>query len=159
MGIKLADWEKYLLSSRMYTVEHISCLLWSRSNQALTIVIMSSQLFDVKTCNLLSQVVVSHHSTIQYCDFCPGDELVAVALSHCSVEVSDWLCFVWIFFNFWNVKYQLWNNVLKFYVHIGQQNSGLHKKTSQLNLLSLSGLLLKPNSLSFCVLLQNVATP
>lgn len=49
---------------------------------------MCSQLFDINTCGLLSQVIVSHHSTIQYCDFCPGDELVAVALSHCSVEVS-----------------------------------------------------------------------
>lgn len=49
---------------------------------------MCSQLFDIETCGLLTQVTVSHHSTIQYCDFCPGDELVAVALSHCSVEVS-----------------------------------------------------------------------
>jgi len=54
---------------------------------------MCSQLFDFKTCDLLTQVIVSHHSTIQYCDFCPGDELVAVALSHCSVEVSDFLCY------------------------------------------------------------------
>lgn len=59
----------------------------------LTIVIMCSQLFDVKTCGLLSQVIISHHSTIQYCDFCPGDELVAVALSHCSVEVSECLSY------------------------------------------------------------------
>lgn len=49
---------------------------------------MCSQLFDINTCGLLTQVTVSHHSTIQYCDFCPGDELVAIALSHCSVEVS-----------------------------------------------------------------------
>lgn len=54
---------------------------------------MCSQLFDVKTCVLLTQVIESHHSAIQYCDFCPGDELVAVALSHCSVEVSDCPCY------------------------------------------------------------------
>lgn len=55
--------------------------------------ILCSQLFGVKTWDLLTQVIMSHHSTIQYCDFCPDDELVAVALSHCSVEVSDCLCY------------------------------------------------------------------
>lgn len=76
----------------MYAVEHISYLFIVKSYYwMLTIVIMCSQFFDVKTCDLLTQVIVSHHSTIQYCDFCPGGELVAVALSHCSVEVSDCL--------------------------------------------------------------------
>lgn len=63
----------------------------------LSIAIMCSQLFDVKTSDLLTQVIVSHHSTIQYCDFCAGDELVAVALSHCSVEVSDLIFFFFFF--------------------------------------------------------------
>ncbi|XP_025978967.1 apoptotic protease-activating factor 1 isoform X4 [Dromaius novaehollandiae] len=70
----------------------VKCCSWS-GNSATVLVVAKNKLllFDVKTSNLLKQVTVSHHSTIQYCDFCPGDELVAVALSHCSVEL-------------WNIK-------------------------------------------------------
>ncbi|XP_010219487.1 PREDICTED: apoptotic protease-activating factor 1 [Tinamus guttatus] len=70
----------------------VKCCSWSR-NSATVLVVAKNKLllFDVKTSDLLKQVVVSHHSMIQYCDFCPGDELVAVALSHCSVEL-------------WNIK-------------------------------------------------------
>ncbi|XP_025939993.1 apoptotic protease-activating factor 1 isoform X2 [Apteryx rowi] len=70
----------------------VKCCSWS-GNSATVLVVAKNKLllFDVKTSDLLKQIIVSHHSTIQYCDFCPGDELVAVALSHCSVEL-------------WNIK-------------------------------------------------------
>ncbi|XP_062424357.1 apoptotic protease-activating factor 1 isoform X2 [Rhea pennata] len=70
----------------------VKCCCWS-GNSATILAAAKNKLllFDVKTSNLLKQVIVSHHSMIQYCDFCPGDELVAVALSHCSVEL-------------WNIK-------------------------------------------------------
>ncbi|NXF44682.1 APAF factor, partial [Oceanites oceanicus] len=72
----------------------VKCCSWSRNGDMILVVAKNKLLlFDVKTCDLLTQVIISHHSTIQYCDFCPGDELVAVALSHCSVEVSDCLCY------------------------------------------------------------------
>uniref|UniRef100_A0A8C3LUH8 Apoptotic protease-activating factor 1 n=1 Tax=Chrysolophus pictus TaxID=9089 RepID=A0A8C3LUH8_CHRPC len=70
----------------------VKCCSWSRSSDTILVVAKNKLLlFDVTTCNLLTQVIISHHSTIQYCDFCAGDELVAVALSHCSVEL-------------WNIK-------------------------------------------------------
>ncbi|OXB76931.1 UNVERIFIED_CONTAM: hypothetical protein H355_002402 [Colinus virginianus] len=70
----------------------VKCCSWSRSGDVILVVAKNKfLLFDVTTCDLLTQVIVSHHSTIQYCDFCAGDELVAVALSHCSVEL-------------WNIK-------------------------------------------------------
>ncbi|XP_071620364.1 apoptotic protease-activating factor 1 isoform X2 [Heliangelus exortis] len=69
----------------------VKCCSWSRNGDMILVVAKNKLLlFDVKTCDLLTQVI-NHHSTIQYCDFCPGDELVAVALSHCSVEL-------------WNIK-------------------------------------------------------
>ncbi|XP_027535745.1 apoptotic protease-activating factor 1 isoform X2 [Neopelma chrysocephalum] len=70
----------------------VKCCSWSRNGDMILVVAKNKLLlFDTETCDLLTQVIVSHHSTIQYCDFCPGDELVAVALSHCSVEL-------------WNIK-------------------------------------------------------
>ncbi|XP_064558193.1 apoptotic protease-activating factor 1 isoform X1 [Zonotrichia leucophrys gambelii] len=70
----------------------VKCCSWSRNGSMILVVAKNKLLlFDINTCGLLTQVIVSHHSTIQYCDFCPGDELVAIALSHCSVEL-------------WNIK-------------------------------------------------------
>ncbi|NWI16570.1 APAF factor, partial [Crypturellus soui] len=70
----------------------VKCCSWSRNSATILVVAKNKLLlFDVKTSDPLKQVIVSHHSMIQYCDFCPGDELVAVALSHCSVEL-------------WNIK-------------------------------------------------------
>ncbi|OXB65184.1 hypothetical protein ASZ78_005300 [Callipepla squamata] len=68
----------------------VKCCSWSRSGDVILVVAKNKLLlFDVTTCDLLTQVIISHHSTIQYCDFCAGDELVAVALSHCSVELIN----------------------------------------------------------------------
>ncbi|XP_035756919.1 apoptotic protease-activating factor 1 isoform X2 [Egretta garzetta] len=68
----------------------VKCCSWSGNGDMILVVAKNKLLlFDVKTCDLLAQLVISHHSTIQYCDFCPGDELVALALSHCSVEIWE----------------------------------------------------------------------
>uniref|UniRef100_A0A8D0HQQ1 Apoptotic protease-activating factor 1 n=1 Tax=Sphenodon punctatus TaxID=8508 RepID=A0A8D0HQQ1_SPHPU len=66
----------------------VKCCSWS-SNCATIMVAAKNKLFlfDVETSDLLAEVLISHHSTIQYCDFCPSNQLVAVALSHYSVEI------------------------------------------------------------------------
>ncbi|XP_034982780.1 apoptotic protease-activating factor 1 isoform X1 [Zootoca vivipara] len=66
----------------------VKCCSWS-SNGTTVLVAAKNRLFlfDVKTSDLLAEVLISHHSTIQYCDFCPNSQMVAVALSHYSVEI------------------------------------------------------------------------
>ncbi|KAM3833199.1 apoptotic protease-activating factor 1 isoform 1-T4 [Vipera latastei] len=66
----------------------VKCCSWS-SNGTAIVVAAKNKLFlvDVKTKELLAEAVLSHHNTIQYCDFCPNSQIVAVALSHCSVEI------------------------------------------------------------------------
>ncbi|XP_050790453.1 apoptotic protease-activating factor 1 isoform X1 [Gopherus flavomarginatus] len=66
----------------------VKCCSWS-ANCATIMVAAKNRLLllDVITSDLLAEVLISHHSTIQYCDFCPGNQLVAVALSHYSVEL------------------------------------------------------------------------
>ncbi|XP_007420252.1 apoptotic protease-activating factor 1 [Python bivittatus] len=66
----------------------VKCCSWS-SNGAAIVVAAKNKLFlvDVKTKELLAEALLSHHNTIQYCDFCPNSQIVAVALSHYSVEI------------------------------------------------------------------------
>ncbi|XP_061495490.1 apoptotic protease-activating factor 1 isoform X2 [Rhineura floridana] len=66
----------------------VKCCSWS-SNGSTVMVAAKNKLFlfDAKTSDLLAEVLISHHSTIQYCDFCPNSQMVAVALSHYSVEI------------------------------------------------------------------------
>uniref|UniRef100_A0A8D0C5G4 Apoptotic protease-activating factor 1 n=1 Tax=Salvator merianae TaxID=96440 RepID=A0A8D0C5G4_SALMN len=58
----------------------VKCCSWS-SNSAIVMVAAKN--------NNFKKIPVSHHSTdtIQYCDFCPNSQLVAVALPHYSVEI------------------------------------------------------------------------
>ncbi|KAM6215658.1 apoptotic protease-activating factor 1 isoform 2-T2 [Rhynchocyon petersi] len=44
-------------------------------------------LFNTDTSDLLAEIHTGHHSTIQYCDFSPHNELAVVALSHYCVEL------------------------------------------------------------------------
>uniref|UniRef100_A0A8C6X9V6 Apoptotic peptidase activating factor 1 n=1 Tax=Naja naja TaxID=35670 RepID=A0A8C6X9V6_NAJNA len=66
----------------------VKCCSWS-SNSTAIVVAAKNKLFlvDVETKELLVEALLSHHNTIQYCDFCPNSKIVAVALSHCSVEI------------------------------------------------------------------------
>uniref|UniRef100_A0A670XTW5 Apoptotic protease-activating factor 1 n=1 Tax=Pseudonaja textilis TaxID=8673 RepID=A0A670XTW5_PSETE len=66
----------------------VKCCSWS-SNSTAIVVAAKNKLFlvDVETKELLAEALLSHHNTIQYCDFCPNSKIVAVALSHCSVEI------------------------------------------------------------------------
>uniref|UniRef100_A0ABM5GFB3 Apoptotic protease-activating factor 1 n=1 Tax=Pogona vitticeps TaxID=103695 RepID=A0ABM5GFB3_9SAUR len=68
----------------------VKCCSWS-SNGAIIVAAAKNKLFifDVKSSDLLANIVISHHNTIQYCDFCPNSQMVAVALSHYSVEIWD----------------------------------------------------------------------
>ncbi|XP_066489510.1 apoptotic protease-activating factor 1 isoform X2 [Tiliqua scincoides] len=66
----------------------VKCCSWSSDGNTITVTAKNKLfLFDVKTSNLLAEILPSHHSTIQFCDFCPNSQMVAVALSHCSVEI------------------------------------------------------------------------
>uniref|UniRef100_A0A670XU90 Apoptotic protease-activating factor 1 n=1 Tax=Pseudonaja textilis TaxID=8673 RepID=A0A670XU90_PSETE len=55
----------------------VKCCSWSSNSTAIV----------VAAKNKLFVTLLSHHNTIQYCDFCPNSKIVAVALSHCSVEI------------------------------------------------------------------------
>ncbi|KAF7248470.1 Apoptotic protease-activating factor 1, partial [Varanus komodoensis] len=66
----------------------VKCCSWSSNGSTLMVAAKNKLfLFDIKTGHLLTEVLISHHSNIQYCDFCPNSQMVAVALSHYSVEI------------------------------------------------------------------------
>uniref|UniRef100_A0A8C8VR31 Apoptotic protease-activating factor 1 n=1 Tax=Pelusios castaneus TaxID=367368 RepID=A0A8C8VR31_9SAUR len=66
----------------------VKCCSWL-ANCATILVAVKNRLLllDVITSELLAEVPINHHSTIQYCDFCPANQLVAVAFSHYSLEL------------------------------------------------------------------------
>ncbi|ETE62963.1 Apoptotic protease-activating factor 1 [Ophiophagus hannah] len=65
----------------------VKCCSWSSNSTAIVAAKNKLFLVDVETKELLAEALLSHHNTIQYCDFCPNSKIVAVALSHCSVEI------------------------------------------------------------------------
>ncbi|XP_043943141.1 apoptotic protease-activating factor 1 [Protopterus annectens] len=66
----------------------VKCCAWSSDSERLMAATKNIIfIFDVTTGNLLSEIKTSRHSTIQYCDFCPVSQLIAVALSHFSIEL------------------------------------------------------------------------
>ncbi|XP_042326099.1 apoptotic protease-activating factor 1 isoform X1 [Sceloporus undulatus] len=66
----------------------VKCCSWSSNGTTIVVAAKNKLfLFDTKTSDLLAEVLISHQSTIQYCDFCPNSQMVAVALSHYSVEI------------------------------------------------------------------------
>ncbi|XP_053113820.1 apoptotic protease-activating factor 1 isoform X3 [Hemicordylus capensis] len=66
----------------------VKCCSWSSNGTSIIVAAKNKLfLFDVKTSDLLAEILISHHSNIQYCDFCPNSQMVAVALSHYSVEI------------------------------------------------------------------------
>uniref|UniRef100_A0A8C4X6R1 Apoptotic protease-activating factor 1 n=1 Tax=Erpetoichthys calabaricus TaxID=27687 RepID=A0A8C4X6R1_ERPCA len=68
----------------------VKCSAWSSDGtRIMTAVRNQIFVFDVETSYLLSNIKTSHHSTIQFCDFCPSSQLVALALSHFTVELWD----------------------------------------------------------------------
>lgn len=50
-------------------------------------VLHALQVFDVATSDMLLEMRTSRLSTVQYCHACPNSNLLAVALSHYTVEV------------------------------------------------------------------------
>nr|XP_060633244.1 apoptotic protease-activating factor 1 [Anolis sagrei ordinatus]XP_060633245.1 apoptotic protease-activating factor 1 [Anolis sagrei ordinatus]XP_060633246.1 apoptotic protease-activating factor 1 [Anolis sagrei ordinatus] len=66
----------------------VKCCSWS-SDSTTIVVAAKNKLFltDTKINTSLPEVLINHHYTIQYCDFCPNSQMVAVALSNYSVEI------------------------------------------------------------------------
>lgn len=66
----------------------VKCCSWSLDSSKIMAAAKNRLfIFGVKTGDLLMELLVSHHTTIQYCDFCPNSPLAAVALSHYTVEL------------------------------------------------------------------------
>ncbi|KAG7456229.1 hypothetical protein MATL_G00249560 [Megalops atlanticus] len=68
----------------------VKCSTWSADG---TCIICAAKnvvfVFDVATADVLSEIRTSHLSTVQFCDSCPGSQLVALGLSHYAVELWD----------------------------------------------------------------------
>ncbi|XP_066561731.1 apoptotic protease-activating factor 1 isoform X1 [Amia ocellicauda] len=68
----------------------VKCGAWSADGSRVIAAARNTVfVFNVETSNLLSEIKTSRHSTIQSCDFCPTGQLVAIALSHFTVELWE----------------------------------------------------------------------
>ncbi|MBN3321953.1 APAF factor, partial [Atractosteus spatula] len=68
----------------------VKCGAWSPDGSRIIAAAKNSVfVFDVDTCDLLSEIKTSRHGAIQFCDFCPSSQLVAIALSHYTVELWE----------------------------------------------------------------------
>ncbi|KAG9345687.1 hypothetical protein JZ751_008831, partial [Albula glossodonta] len=68
----------------------VKCSTWSADGKRIICAAKNAVfVFDVATTELLSDIWLSHLSTVQFCDSCPSSQLVALALSHYTVELWD----------------------------------------------------------------------
>ncbi|XP_029455603.1 apoptotic protease-activating factor 1 [Rhinatrema bivittatum] len=66
----------------------VKCCCWSHDCTRIMVAAKNSLfIFDFETTDLLTELRTSNHSTIQYCDYAPSSQLIALALSHYSVEL------------------------------------------------------------------------
>ncbi|KAK2102420.1 wD repeat domain, partial [Saguinus oedipus] len=65
----------------------VKCCSWSADGARIMVAAKNKIfLFDIYTSDLLEEILMGHHSTIQYCDFSPQNHLAVVALSQYCVE-------------------------------------------------------------------------
>ncbi|MGH0131581.1 UNVERIFIED_CONTAM: hypothetical protein FKN15_027666 [Acipenser sinensis] len=70
--------------------EVVRCSAWSSDGTRIMATAKNMVfVFDIESATLLSEIKTGRHSTIQSCDFCPSSQLVAIALSHYTVELWD----------------------------------------------------------------------
>ncbi|XP_039327617.1 apoptotic protease-activating factor 1 isoform X1 [Saimiri boliviensis] len=66
----------------------VKCCSWSADGARIMVAAKNKIfLFDIHTSDLLGEIHMGHHSTIQYCDFFPQNHLAVVALSQYCVEL------------------------------------------------------------------------
>uniref|UniRef100_A0A8C1H4I6 Apoptotic protease-activating factor 1 n=1 Tax=Cyprinus carpio carpio TaxID=630221 RepID=A0A8C1H4I6_CYPCA len=66
----------------------VKCSTWSADGSRIICAARNTVfVFDVKTSDMLLEMKTSRLSTVQYCHACPNSSLLAVALSHYTVEV------------------------------------------------------------------------
>uniref|UniRef100_A0A8I3W753 Apoptotic protease-activating factor 1 n=1 Tax=Callithrix jacchus TaxID=9483 RepID=A0A8I3W753_CALJA len=66
----------------------VKCCSWSADGARIMVAAKNKIfLFDIYTSDLLGEILMGHHSTIQYCDFSPQNHLAVVALSQYCVEL------------------------------------------------------------------------
>ncbi|XP_078535284.1 apoptotic protease-activating factor 1-like [Lissotriton helveticus] len=66
----------------------VKCCSWSSDSSRVMVAAKNTLLIlDVETSDLLAEFQANHNTTIQYCDFCPSSQLVALALAHNFVEL------------------------------------------------------------------------
>ncbi|KTG41331.1 hypothetical protein cypCar_00007476 [Cyprinus carpio] len=67
----------------------VKCSTWSADGSRIICAARNTVfVFDVKTSDMLLEMKTSRLSTVQYCHACPNSSLLAVALSHYTVETS-----------------------------------------------------------------------
>ncbi|XP_061108853.1 apoptotic protease-activating factor 1 [Conger conger] len=68
----------------------VKCSAWSADGKRIICAAKNAVfVFDVETGDWLSEIRTSSLSTVQFCDTCPNSQLVALALSHYTVELWD----------------------------------------------------------------------
>ncbi|XP_064198777.1 apoptotic protease-activating factor 1 isoform X1 [Anguilla rostrata] len=70
----------------------VKCSAWSADGKRIICAARNVVfVFDVETAEFLSEIRTSSLSTVQFCDTCPNSQLVALALSHYTVELWDFM--------------------------------------------------------------------
>ncbi|KAL0963001.1 hypothetical protein UPYG_G00348220 [Umbra pygmaea] len=68
----------------------VKCSTWSADGRNIICAARNGVfVFDVNTADMLLEIRTSRLSTVQYCHACPSSNLVAIALSHYTVELWD----------------------------------------------------------------------
>ncbi|KAF4080961.1 hypothetical protein AMELA_G00155320 [Ameiurus melas] len=68
----------------------VRCSTWSADGKRIIVAAKNAVfVFDVATLGMLLEIRTSRLSTVQYCQACPNSQLLALALSHYTVELWD----------------------------------------------------------------------
>ncbi|XP_033888103.3 apoptotic protease-activating factor 1-like isoform X2 [Acipenser ruthenus] len=89
-SIDIMDFFPNLTDEPKESEEVVRCSAWSSDGTRIMAAAKNMVfVFDIESATLLSEIKTGRHSTIQSCDFCPSSQLVAIALSHYTVELWD----------------------------------------------------------------------
>ncbi|KAK6487937.1 apoptotic protease-activating factor 1-like isoform X1 [Huso huso] len=89
-SIDILDFFPSLTDEPKELEEVVRCSAWSSDGTRIMAAAKNMVfVFDIESATLLSEIKTGRHSTIQSCDFCPSSQLVAIALSHYTVELWD----------------------------------------------------------------------
>ncbi|KAJ8381646.1 hypothetical protein SKAU_G00024240 [Synaphobranchus kaupii] len=87
---KSIDVQSFFPDQTEETEVMVKCSAWSADGKRVICAARNAVfVFDVATAEMLSEIRTSSLSTVQFCDACPHSQLVALALSHYTVELWD----------------------------------------------------------------------